>query len=277
MVDALYLNSSRTDVSYYFMHIPKTGGYTMNKLMLKLKKERGDFGEYCEFEGTFKGSYSERQAHRVWKSQPAAPARILTFFRNPLDLLLSQYRHCKYAFYKPEGPYNTNLPPFGQWIQYFKEKGEAAFHPRYCFHCGNFKCKYNVYNQYMRTMEGHGLEELWFFGLTELFEPSYCLLVYQLTGEIPPSCVCGTQNRMVIPLDNHRLSKASMSSQFNILPGDLEIAQNITSLDQEFYVNAKKEFVRRIRTVEEKMKTKILCEGDLVVLDKIGTDYKNWV
>jgi len=315
--DALYLPSN-VNSSFYFMHIPKTGGFTVNEIIKDLRKSKGDFGEYLEIEGTFRGSYDERQCHRVYKS---LPARIITFFRNPIDLILSQYRHCLYSLkteicppekvfhlgknicvyndtiptppavavtpgngtvissvpvpvpvrppkrakYKPRfHSNNSRLPLFGEWLNYFQNKDSLGLTGNH-----HFNCKYDPRNIQVRTMEGHDVSELWFIGLTELFETSYCTLIYQISNRLPSDCSCENRKWLAksIPRDNHGLSRSrNMSSQFEIKPADMETAANISQKDETLYEAAKKEFVIRVRAIEQLSGKRILCPPDLRVL-----------
>ena len=93
-------------------------------------------------------------------------------------------------------------------------------------------------------------------GITDLFEPSVCLLHYQANGSLPAACDCASPLSLGLPKFTHGLDQHEPES----LPADL-LAQldDHTAVDAQLFAAALRLFLGRLRTVEERTGAALLA------------------
>ena len=106
------------------------------------------------------------------------------------------------------------------------------------------------------------LEKFEWFGITELFMPSLCLLHYQTNGVLPPQCDCDSPS-FVQHDSEHALGywKETRSQSHKVDELSQDILSKIdehTSVDAALYAQAVRIFLGRLRGVEETTGTSLL-------------------
>eukprot|EP00511_Aplanochytrium_stocchinoi_P002174 CAMPEP_0204830706 /NCGR_PEP_ID=MMETSP1346-20131115/9136_1 /ASSEMBLY_ACC=CAM_ASM_000771 /TAXON_ID=215587 /ORGANISM="Aplanochytrium stocchinoi, Strain GSBS06" /LENGTH=423 /DNA_ID=CAMNT_0051961197 /DNA_START=395 /DNA_END=1663 /DNA_ORIENTATION=+ len=247
-----------------FVHIPKTAGSSIIRDGMK--------GLHNLLQGNFERSY-----YTLYEKD----AVMLSFFREPRAHVYSQFMHCKYnpygthrnydGFKKSSNDAKGDSNDFEFWLDHFNN-------PK--FQMVDFKTKsldpintawdcYNPVNMQARYMTSHchdskqchqgskndalepplveaiqNLENLQWFGLTELYEPSLCMLIYQSKGHLPKFCDCNSDIHKARQKNLHHVTHKIHKHDVNRL--NLRIKRkidHITRIDQQLYNHAKDIFM----------------------------------
>ena len=123
-----------------------------------------------------------------------------------------------------------------------------------------------------------------FVGITELYEPSWCVLIAKLSGTPPPRCLSrdcsdgatnATKNDTFRKLKHitHGMPPHSIS---NVRSSTLREIDEFTRLDSLLYIAGVKRFLADARAVEESINATILCPAELDRLDDTLADAIYW-
>jgi hypothetical protein len=124
---------------------------------------------------------------------------------------------------------------------------------------------------------GAALESLAKFewvGLTDLFEPSLCLLHYQANRTLPAECVCDSASRRGhrTPLGNWVETRSKWRDPNSLSPETLARIDAHTDVDAQLFAAALRLFLGRLRTVEAQTGSSVLACIDWAKL-KSSTSY----
>lgn len=97
------------------------------------------------------------------------------------------------------------------------------------------------------------MEKMEWVGVTDLFEPSLCLLHYQANGTIPPVCICGSSARAsrAHPLGHWIESRSKKRKADELGPELLAKLDAKTAVDAQLFAAAIRRLIARLRWVEE--------------------------
>lgn len=229
--------------SYYFMHIPKTGGASMEVELKRITKKTDDRLVYFYPPGPF--STSQRKDLFPEDVTP----RVISQFRSPAAHVISMYEHCMTS--SIHAPNRKYMPSFDAWIEDFANTtnyDEAHMHSRK-YHC------FSPFNMQRQRMETHSPSELYAFGVLEYFDASICLVEYAITGVFPGICWCKKKSLKKLTHNDHH-------AQHDITVATLTDRQKqlihiFTSEDEVLYEEAVHEFLRRVKTIEEQQNVTI--------------------
>ena len=89
-------------------------------------------------------------------------------------------------------------------------------------------------------------------GLTDLMEPSLCLLHYQANGSLPAACDCGSHARMHrVPLGTWQETRSRKRDPATLSAETLAQIDAHTDVDSIVFAAALRLLLGRLRTVEE--------------------------
>jgi len=252
-------------------HIPKTGG---SSLVHELEKmEHGNL-KVIEHEDCVQSKFDATDVN-------------LCMFRDPIDHVFSQFLHGKYNRRAREKyakqtafPFETfdiegDLKGFDKWLKHFNpttwQLGDGAFG---MYNPINMQTRVLTCKYVPTTRSNHDiltevelspdlkLAELtlanfdW-FGVTELFVESICLLKFQLQGRIPQGCSCNSSERLKVEHRRHHLPKRDSKDISSSMKQRID---DMTKLDRALYRRALELLIDRIHIVERSTGTKILCQ-----------------
>ena len=264
-------------------HIPKTAGYSLRaEISKRFNLSTGHMEEYLS-------EFITR-----WPESP-----IFTMLRHPRAHVYSQYLECRYDDWGRETTANTSFPRngsneagFNLWLDHFISPNASIYGESSAFRCynpWNMQSRYLVRRRppfmsgdkkysFLNYLPAHfaysaedkeppakkAVEELlgvtW-FGITELFHESMCLLEYQVTDTLPVSCSCGSKTDTAAQeaeahethhVPAHSVTALSVSSRKKI--------DFLTMADSSLYSHALAIFIHRIELVEAASGTNILCQ-----------------
>jgi len=102
------------------------------------------------------------------------------------------------------------------------------------------------------------MQDLWFVGIVEAYEPSMCLLHAKLGHALPQWCHCKQSVEAEVHQENQQ---STHSVALEELPGPvLAMLDEITAADRQLYKAARVRFLREIDKVEKEHGFRIVCE-----------------
>ena len=111
------------------------------------------------------------------------------------------------------------------------------------------------------------LSQLEWVGVTDLYEPSLCLLHYMANRSLPARCDCNTPARHLLPRLGHWVEQRSQRRLPSALAADvLERLDAHTAVDAQVFAAALRLLLSRLRTVEEQTGAELLWCIDWVSL-----------
>lgn len=209
-------------------------------LVEQLKREVGSSGRYqkCNFM-----TYETRNMTREVTEHLTMPRlKPLTMLREPVSHYLSQFLHDKS---------NRRVRTLEEYLNMENPKGYNRNVN------GNFQLKRLGARS---VAEGKQIlsEHMFFFGVIEHWQPSICLLNYQLGQFDRIKCdLCEAHGGVKTSWIGHRTAKEEKGSTLDV--SLVKQMQRINRLDSELYTWAMEEFKGRVRQVEQKEGVKMLC------------------
>ena len=247
-----------------FIHIPKTAGtsfYNSFKRKFKFKESSPGFDEL---------------SLPYYETQNAT--NLFTFFRDPSRHVYSQYLECKWDHWGLRVTNNTKfprrhaenektgyMPDFFDWLRHFNRTSITKSH-FHCYHPLNMQVRYlqshkkiphnvDVDALYFTNQTKEQIKKLKFFGLTEAYTLTTCILEYMLLNNtVPKHCDCTfgnpTQPKF---LEQKKITHGVPPHPFEVLNNVTKhLIQDLTKQDALLYDYAKILFWKRVKTIENK-------------------------
>lgn len=171
---------------------------------------------------------------------------VMNIFRSPTQHILSAIAHI--AKHK-----NANNNRCGNLHEYITTDGECRTYP--------------IENMQTHVMSHpvsievalRKLDKLFFVGILELYEPSVCVLGYQLGQFNKERCDCNNEKGISAHSNVHHYSKTDPASI--VIADDLSKVQSKILLDNYLYNAALEITIARIEHVERKTGIRIMCDS----------------
>lgn len=250
----------RENPNINFLHIPKTAGvsfYTEMKHLIKFSDTSPGRNEKCYY-------------YIKVKRPPQYP--MVTFLREPVKHVLSQYVFCRYSAWGKSvtGRYWDSYPDdmyegFEKWLEDYES---PQWRKTQCYFPYNLQTRFltctqergHYYNnlQYydsdwafanLMSMEGG-------YGLTEYYPESLCLIMFTLEMEIPKWCDCNFRDQYVKVHYSHDVPRHSVEM---ISPKALTTVNEMTVHDHHLYNRAVEVFKARLAAMEGDLGFKVFC------------------
>lgn len=247
----------------WLLHIPKTGIASLCE-ELKLRNQwRHPDHEHCQ--GAATNSHTLEKCLTDVRHEGAFHVTLL---REPRAHVLSQYSECRFDFdWHPtlkgipgcperplrDCPQTFSANDFHEWLQHFVNGWTLEDGMYHCYNPWNHQartltCSHNDPHKVMSMDQRvpnaddatKHLAAIEMVGITELYDESWCVLMYQLHNALPETCSCGSFEK---PEDeksrareayedqssrrNHSLSTAHRSETALWHEGELRIVHNV--------------------------------------------------
>ena len=296
------------------LHIPKTA---MSSLCMELG-HRYDHLLDLGANGLAAGCHAEETCYdALFSPRPMRGLLRIGYFREPRSHLLSMYMQCRYSKFGQFVTRNTSFPrndtdlaDFERWVNHFRAGGPDANARR----IDDFNC-YNPWNLAGRTLTCSPLvhssevgvatsqrhvtnvtqlelsEELTqlalervrsgldFVGLTELYDESWCALVYMIEGTLHDDCTCDLMGEEPMALqpqagtkspeamwhheeirDRHQVPAYGLELTPKDLSAPLKaVMDGYTRIDRQLYARAASRLLRTLCNVELATGQTLLC------------------
>lgn len=254
-----------TQPNVNFLHIPKCAGVSFYTEMKDIVK----FSDYSPGNNEVCMGYMKKHKNNGYKE--------ITFVRNPIKHILSQYIMCRYSpwgkmetgktFWKSFRPDNfeaDDYSGFGDWLNYFHKSTDShrCYYPynlqtrvltcdkhKGHYHIENFK--YSSENAFKALKEMNGV-----FGVVEYYPESLCLIRHYLDLDFPKWCNCKYRDEYSMVHYDHNMPKHSINKVPEKIIDD---AMSFIKHDIELYNKALVLFLKRIHELENQKNIKILC------------------
>lgn len=248
-----------------FLHIPKCAGVSFYREM----KDKINFSDYSPGNNEVCMHYMKKTKVNDYK--------YVTFVRNPLNHILSQYIMCRYS---PWGKQETgkifwkrfreddfeidNYDGFHDWLTHFTTSTDShrCYYPynlqTRALTCEREKAHYHINNfdygadravGVLETLDGT-------FGVVEYYAESLCLIMDTLSMEFPRWCQCNYRHEYKMLHYDHNMPKHSVK---RVSPKTVDLAMSFIRHDMELYTRATVIFIKRIHELERKRGIEILC------------------
>lgn len=249
-----------------FLHIPKCAGVSFYTEM----KEEVKFTDYSPGNNEVCFAYMKKTKGENFP--------YVTFIRNPLKHILSQYIMCRYSswgkletgnkFWKSfrvDNFDNNDYSGFEDWLRYF----ETTTNSHGCYYpynlqtrvltCEKHKGHYYIDNFYYSSEKAFDvLKNLnGVFGIVEYYPESLCLIKHSLGLEFPIWCECKYRNLYKMTHYTHDLPKHSVKTVDSQI---MDKAMKFIRHDVELYYKSLELFFNRINELEKLKNINILCK-----------------
>ena len=269
-------------------HIPKSGGTALKR---DLKGMRGL---------TLPSLVERERCFRYFLRLRSPPCDFhATYLRSPREHVLSQYLECRYDPWGKNATKGRRFPrgrldfyaDFAEWVQHFARRGSnGTMGYQNDFHCYNpidmmtrqLSCNgsstktkdgpHHIVTEGATSLDAalHAVGRMDFVGITELYEPSWCVLIAKLSGTPPPRCLSrdcsdGATNT-TFPALSHVTHGVPPHSVSHVRSSTLREIDGFTRLDSVLV--GVKRFLADARAVEKASGATILCPAELDRLDR---------
>jgi len=258
------------------LHIPKTAGTSLKK----------------DIEKVVLHSLVDREGCYSWAADFVMDD-VVVMLRNPKELALSLYYHCKTSRYPPAWAKALMPETFGAWItdwlkilargEGFGDFAGPNLHDRHqwlktyesrlpykCYSPYNLQvqmltCSKPYYYPEQADLNGavRAMQSAWFVGLTEAYHESVCLVHAKARGEVPKHCNCENRelwDSMPLTHDTHNVTQHSIRDQ---PPEVMRALERLTFQDMDLYTKAVERFMREAEDVKRKLGVQILCNDTI--------------
>mmetsp|Transcript_14902 Transcript_14902/g.38459 ORF Transcript_14902/g.38459 Transcript_14902/m.38459 type:complete len:788 (-) Transcript_14902:128-2491(-) len=102
------------------------------------------------------------------------------------------------------------------------------------------------------------MNELAFVGVVELYEESWCLMEYQLTGQLPDACSCERYHELVIPKETHNVPADHMRVEDQ--PASvIQAVDSLTHADSQLYHHAVSRLLTTLAVAQKATGRHLFC------------------
>lgn len=254
----------KNKIKISLMHIPKTSGTSFNQLY----KSKVDFARQSP--GPDEKSFSFLKKYD-------SDYKIVTFFRNPIDHVFSQYLECRFDEWgksvtkgtlfprnRKEDYFKGDTPDFDSWLQHFKNDPFTTDN----FNCYNPK---NIQTRYLQTQSIENphnflfdsiefneigkqrIKSMIFFGLQDYFLLSTCLFDTTVL-EIFDEKKCDCTQKKTSKNDLVRITHGVPPHSTSVLKKKTkDLIDLFVQEDQKLFSFAKRIFFFRVQKVEKEL------------------------
>jgi hypothetical protein len=182
--------------------------------------------------------------------------------------------HQKDANLSHSQQFKLDVVAFNEWLDHFNSSWQSnhdspqsasfnCFHPgdiatRYLSERGGIPCHYS--DKRMRSAADYkvatlNMRQLFYIGLTEEFDLSKCMLIYQLHGNVPEYCKCGSS--VEAPVEMKDLRDIPRYNYSHLDEATQNKIAELTQQDVKLYEDTVKEFWTRIYVAEDRLGFKL--------------------
>jgi len=258
--------------TFRFVHIPKAGGTSLEVDVEHFLGQPKEYNEFCFYHQWQTGGYH------------------VSMFREPRTHVYSQYLECKYDRWGkdvtrpyPRFPRHGNdVEDMAKWVDYFLEedRGNKLLG---CYDPWNMQtrimtCRGSYLNERNPQATGkvashtnlgipeprvdiaiRNVQNLDFFGVTEYYSESMCVLFYLMKSTIKPGCLCTDQTKPNWTHESHHVPKHSINDLSNDTLHKIDI---MTERDKELYHFVLEQFYLNMKILREEGK-EFICKEKL--------------
>lgn len=262
------INMNNTKPYIAMIHIPKTAG---NSFFEQYKR---NYTFMYISPGPDERSYSY-YIKEIRKRRSRKYFRTFTFFRHPEKHVYSMYLECKYDHWGKKVTKNTTFPQvkedeikgdtpgFDMWLKHFTEN-KATTNMYKCYQPANMQTRYMMSN----VTEPHNFDfphkftdetksrinNLWYFGLTEYYTLSTCVIEFLLSNTLSEACKCPHKPKRVV---EKRITHGVPPHPYHKLsPNTKAMVSSLVEQDVLLYDYAKTLFFDRIDAIENEYSIK---------------------
>lgn len=198
--------------------------------------------------------------------------KLFTFFREPEKHVYSMYLECKYDSWGQRVTRKTNFPRiseedesigftpgFDQWLEHFT-KNQTTTDMFNCYQPLNIQTRYFMstiiephnfdYTHNFTSETKRRINDLWFYGLTEYYTLSTCVVEFLVSTTLSDACRCPYQPKNV---DEKRITHGVPPHPYKSLSNNTkQMVNQLVSEDRKLYDYAKKMFFKKVAMIESK-------------------------
>jgi len=258
---------------YYYLHIPKAGGTSMQASLSKNGAWVFNIGMGPNVLD-IKAKMINFPGHRVFMTEGIGfrenpVPHSLTMFRDPMDHVVSMYFHCREARIRKKNDNKLDIP-FRQWLQHFDNIQTLSKSPHYyakrgfsywrdhlhkCYVPINFQ-SYFVGEPIAKTSLQNKFEVI---GLLEHYDQSTCLMLIHMLKKVLDFCNCTLEKRKEAIPERKRIVRHGVSNykeKFEITK-EKKLINSLTKRDKGLYWIAKEIFQEQIQNVQRQYEFKL--------------------
>lgn len=251
------------------IHIPRTSGnsfYDQHRSLYKFmfRSPGPDENSYYYYKG--KVARSIRKGGKEYK--------LFTIFRKPETHVYSMYLECKYDKWGREMTFNTTFPRnvtedeskgitpgFDQWLKHFVNSPNTTDMYN-CYQPNNMQTRYMMTSvKYPHNFDRSSLhfndetkkriDSLHFFGLTEYYFLTSCVMEFLASGKMHQSCDCSNGIPNVKRKKESRITHGVPPHPFELLSDNTKaMIDQLISEDKKLYYYVEQRFWRRVWEIE---------------------------
>jgi len=241
-----------------FMHIPKSGGTSINKQVSRYSIVFRSDGETS------------------WRDQVIADSHyVFTMLRYPPHHLVSMFKHCSESGDHHYGHDLVKNVPFRSWIRFWADVAEhynGSFEETYLNGLRKkeipFWCYAPVNLQATRIGGGTSdldtlkdrVNNLFHVGVQDMFHETLCVLAFKVHGDTHKCCVCNASSECTDVHSRHGV--AQYDPDAFLLDVDKADMDRLINLDQILYDIATKRLLWDIEYIREHHDKRFLCENE---------------